>query len=48
MEDSKKWAIVTGASSGIGSEFAKILAQKGYSLILLARRLDRQETFKEI
>lgn len=41
MEDSKKWAIVTGASSGIGSEFAKILAQKGYSLILFARRLDR-------
>ena len=41
MEDSKKWAIVTGASSGIGSEFAKILPQKGYSLILLARRLDR-------
>src|ERR671937_406280 len=37
------WALVTGASSGIGKEFARQLAAQGVNLVLTSRRLNELE-----
>jgi len=38
-----KWALITGASSGLGLEFADLLAAQKVNLVLAARRLESME-----
>jgi len=40
-------ALVTGASSGLGSRFSKVLASQGAKVALAARRLDRLEALAQ-
>lgn len=41
-----QFAFITGATSGFGEATARILAQNGYSLILMARRQERLDKLK--
>lgn len=43
----KKTALITGASGGLGLEFARILAKKKYDLVLVARNQDKLSTIKQ-
>ena len=38
------WALVAGASEGLGRAFAEALAKRGLNLILIARRKEKLET----
>lgn len=42
-----KWALVTGASSGLGADFARGLAERHCSLVLTARREELLQKLKE-
>jgi len=42
-----QWALITGASSGFGAEFARQLSRKKLNLVLVARNRDRLEQLSE-
>lgn len=42
----KKIVLITGASSGIGKQTAIVFAEKGYNLVLVARRLENLKKIK--
>lgn len=46
MGNQRQTALVTGASSGIGMEFAKLLAENNFNLVLVARSRDKLEELK--
>lgn len=47
MTITQSTVLITGASSGLGEEFARQYAQRGHPLVLVARRLDRLEALAE-
>lgn len=43
-----KWALITGASSGIGEEFAKRLAKEKFNLVIVARREEKLQSLAKL
>lgn len=47
MAQERKTALVTGASSGIGEELARVHAERGGDLVILARRREKLESLRD-
>jgi short-subunit dehydrogenase len=45
LEKYGPYALIAGASEGLGAAYAEALAKRGFSLVLLARRKEKLETF---
>ena len=46
-DGNKQWAIVTGASEGIGREYAKELAKSGFNIAISSRSQEKLDKVKE-
>ena len=42
-----KWALITGASRGIGYQIAKFMAEQGCNLILHSRKLEHTRQLEQ-
>jgi short-subunit dehydrogenase len=47
MTTARPVALITGASMGLGAEFARVLASEGYDVVLTARNGERMATLKK-
>lgn len=47
MKNYGKWVLVTGASAGIGEAYCFELAKLGYSIVLVARRIDKMQAIAD-
>lgn len=43
----QSWAVVTGATDGIGLAFAQVLAEHGFNILLVSRNKDKLEDIKD-